>query len=118
MRMTMTAATITAALAVLTLAGTASPAAAGVTLIRGSFVETVPTGHSAAPVVLHGARALPAAAVSPAAPPAPVEAAAPARVVTGGDVLWRVDEATHDVQACWLQGTGAPGGYAIRCTTR
>jgi hypothetical protein len=31
-------------------------------------------------------------------------------------VLWLADEAHDRLQACWLRGTGAPGGKAIVCT--
>jgi hypothetical protein len=110
-------ATIAAALATIALTAAAAPAAADVTLIRGSYVETVATGRAAAPAVLRGARTLPASAVAPVAL-APVEAAAPTHIVAAGSVLWRMDRATGEAQACWLQGTGAPGGYFIRCTPR
>jgi len=110
MRMRMVAA-LTAAACV----GVASTASADVTLIRGSFVETVPAGGaSALPAVLRGARALPAPAV--AAPVPVAEAAAPRRAVAAGRVLWLVDAESGRLQACWLRGTGYAGENGIVCT--
>lgn len=111
MRMTMAA-----ALVALVWTGAMPPASAEVTLIRGSFVEAVPTGRTAAPAVLRGARPLPASAMTPAEPTAPAEEVEARRVIAGGRVLWLVDEAHDRLQACWLRGTGAPGRNAIVCT--
>jgi hypothetical protein len=96
--------------------GLASAASADVTLIRGSFVETVPAGNLPTPTVLRGARALPATA-APTATPAPVEAAAPRPAVIAGRVLWRIDAESGGLQACWLRGTGVAGENGIFCTS-
>jgi hypothetical protein len=111
MRMTMAA-----ALTVLAMTGAVSPVSADMVLIRGSFAESVPTGHTAAPVLLRGARPLPASAVTPVEPAAPAEEVRSRRAIAGGRVLWLADEAHDRLQACWLRGTGAPGGNAIVCT--
>lgn len=111
MRMTMLA-----ALTAIAVAGGASTAAADVTLMRGSFVETVPTGGaSAQTAVMHGGRALPARA-TPTAPAARPTAVAVRRAVASGSVLWLVDEGSGRVQACWLRGTGYAGENGIVCT--
>ena len=110
MRMRMLAALTAAA-----FVGIASTASADVTLMRGSFAETVPAGGaSALPAVLRGARALPAPAVAPSVPV--TEAAASRRAVVAGRVLWLVDEASGRLQACWLRGTGYAGENGVVCT--
>jgi len=102
-----------AALTAAAFVGIASTASADVTLIRGSFAETVPAGGaSALAAVLRGARALPASAAA-APPPA---AAAPRHVVAAGRVLWLVDAESGRLQACWLRGTGVAGENGIVCT--
>lgn len=106
--------TTLAVMAVAVASGPTPAEAADVTLIRGSFAETVSVGPGGPPTLLRGARPRPEAVV--AAPPPRGERVAPARVIAAGRTLWIADRARGTLRACWPRGTGMVGEYRIYCT--